>query len=115
MDIQQLLDAGFTVNELIEKGILTVNIGAAQQQNPDPQPDLQPDPQPDTDPQPDPQPDPAPAQVPEQPDVVKMIADLKTELVGMIQGLRRQGTLQPNGQDQQITLDSAIEGLYKGV
>lgn len=113
MDIQQLLDAGFTVNELIEKGILSVNVGAAPKPDPDPQqdPDLQPEPDPQQDPDPQPDPNPEPA----QPDVVKMITDLKTELIGMIQGLRRQGTLQPNGQDQQITLDSAIEGLYKGV
>ena len=120
MDIDTLIKAGFTHEELYNKGLL---IAKPAENAGDPAPDAAdqnaapPDPA-------DPQPNNAgnnsntqltEQQPPAQDAVLSAINNLASEIKAAFQSLNRQNAERGGQQTQQMTLDDAIHGLYKGV
>ena len=108
MNITDLINAGFTYEELFNKGILVAK-------EPQPQPDPQTDPQPQPDPQLEPDPQPAPDNNDPNNAVLEAINNLASNIQQAMQALNRQNAVRGQQQGEQMTLEDAITGLYKGV
>lgn len=120
MDIESLIKAGFTYEELYAKGLLiakpTENAG-----DPAPEPvDQNAAPVDPADPQPNnaginANVQPTEQQPPAQDAVLSAINNLASEIKTAMQSLNRQIAERGGQPAQQMTLDDAINGLYKGV
>lgn len=120
MDIEALIKAGFTHEELYNKGLLVakpVENAGDPASDQDDQNAAPPDPA-------DPQannagnnanPQPTEQQPPAQDAVLSAINNLASEIKAAMQSLNRRNAERGGQPEQQMTLDDAITGLYKGV
>lgn len=120
MDIETLIKAGFTYEELYNKGLL-IEKPAENAGDPAPAPvdqDAAPTDPADTQPNNagiNSNPQPTEQQPPAQDAVLSAINNLASEIKAAFQSLNRQNAERGGQQQQQLTLDDAINGLYKGV
>lgn len=111
--IKALLQLGFTYEDLYNKGILIVKPAEPIKADPTPMPEQNEQNAQKEEPaetQPD-KPDDKPSAEPEWKEA---IADLKKELMGLIQNQNRQDMTRKDEPSEQITLADAIQGLAKG-
>lgn len=121
MDIEAFIKAGFTYEELYNKGLLVAKKPVENAGDPAPEPvDQDAAPADHAELQPNnagnnANPQPSEQQPPAQDAVLSAINNLASEIKAAMQSLNRQNAERGGQQQQQMTLDDAINGLYKGV
>lgn len=114
MDIKTFLDAGFTYEELYQKGILVPKESPAPAPAQETTPEAVPEPTPEAAPEPEPNKQSA-QEPPAQDAVLSAINTLASEIKTALQAINRQSAERGQEPAQQMTIDDAITGLFKGV